>query len=311
MKTLVTLDAKNYNDFQHRSKRQAVRAIIKRNGRIALVKSKVMNHYKFPGGGIEENESHIDALVREVREETGLIVKVDTVKECGMIHEIRKSTINDDIFEQFSYYYYLDVEDYFLEPALDENESKLQYVLEWVNPKKAYDVNRELAKDYTNKFLLREVYMLRMLIDIRLVNITSLQSTEPYKVKRNSDMYVGRVEDIIDDYNDVYKDYSDLYGVYYGNNIIGLVVLSNQLINGKWSFNDLIIGDDYQNQGFGELSTYLIIEYFKKKGNSNIIKIEVFKENIRAIRCYEKCGFTITKKCEWDSNFLEMEINLI
>ena len=36
-----------------------------------------------------------------------------------------------------------------------------------------------------------------------------------------------------------------------------------------------------------------ILFSFKKKGNSNIIKIEVFKENIRAIKCYEKCNFKL------------------
>ena len=171
MKTLVTLDAKNYNDFQHRSKRQAVRARIKRNGRIALVKSKVMNHYKFPGGGIEENESHIDTLIRETKEETGLVIKSSTIKECGLIHEIRKSIYNDEVFEQKSYYYFTEVEDIVLKQELSENEKELKYVLEWVNPSIAYEVNTNLGKEYANKFLLREACVLKLLINkaVRLV----------------------------------------------------------------------------------------------------------------------------------------------
>ena len=44
--------------------------------------------------------------------------------------------------------------------------------------------------------------------------------------------------------------------------------------------------------------------------NDKIIKIEVFNENIIAVKCYEKGGFSITKKCDWNNTFVEMEITL-
>ena len=53
-----------------------------------------------------------------------------------------------------------------------------------------------------------------------------------------------------------------------------------------------------------------IIDYFKNMDESKIIKIEVFSENTIAIKCYEKCGFKITKQCDWNNSFVEMEIVL-
>ena len=107
MRTIATFDEKNYKENANRFIREAVRAVIIKDGKVALVKSLKENHYKFPGGGIEKNESHIDTLIRETKEETGLVIKSSTIKECGLIHEIRKSIYNDEVFEQKSYYYFL------------------------------------------------------------------------------------------------------------------------------------------------------------------------------------------------------------
>lgn len=174
MRTISIFDKKNYNENANRITREAVRAIIIKNGKVALVKSLKEKHYKFPGGGIEENESHIDTLIRETKEETGLVIKPNTIKECGLILEIRKSIYNDDIFEQKSYYYFAEVEDIVLRQELSETEKELQYVLEWVDPKYAYLVDLDLSKEYKNKFLLRETCVLKLLINetIRLLKPT-------------------------------------------------------------------------------------------------------------------------------------------
>jgi ADP-ribose pyrophosphatase YjhB (NUDIX family) len=44
-------------------------------GRILLTKNADVNSWTLPGGGIEPNESPKDAAVREMREETGLLVE--------------------------------------------------------------------------------------------------------------------------------------------------------------------------------------------------------------------------------------------
>lgn len=147
-------------------------------------------------------------------------------------------------------------------------------------------------------------------MNIKLIILREDKINEIFKIKRTSEKYVGLIEDVLDDFNNIYKDYSDLVGIYLDDQIIGLVVMTNKPLNGKYSFTDLVIDETYQRKGYGILATNKIIEHFKNRNESNIIKIEVFNENISAIKCYEKCGFKITKQCDWNNSFVEMEIVL-
>ena len=74
MRLLFELDTKDHNRNSARLIRPSVRAIIIQSGRIAMIHSLKYNYYKFPGGGIENSENHLLALLREVREEAGLMV---------------------------------------------------------------------------------------------------------------------------------------------------------------------------------------------------------------------------------------------
>ena len=56
-----------------------------------MVHSLVYDYYKFPGGGLEFDESNIDALIRETREEAGLIIIKDSIKEYGYVHRVQKA----------------------------------------------------------------------------------------------------------------------------------------------------------------------------------------------------------------------------
>jgi len=55
-----------------------------------LVHSKKYGYLKFPGGGIESGEDHVQALCREVREETGLEVIPDSIREFGYVPRRQK-----------------------------------------------------------------------------------------------------------------------------------------------------------------------------------------------------------------------------
>ena len=70
MKQLFTMDLKNYNPNGKKFYRPSVRGIIfNDDGDIAMIYSQKYHFYKFPGGGIEGNETHLETLVREIREE--------------------------------------------------------------------------------------------------------------------------------------------------------------------------------------------------------------------------------------------------
>ena len=47
-----------------------------------------MYYYKFPGGGIERGEDPVEAMIRETREESGMIVIPETITEYGYVHRV-------------------------------------------------------------------------------------------------------------------------------------------------------------------------------------------------------------------------------
>lgn len=166
MRLLAKLDSKNYDSSWPRSTREAARAIIVMpDGMLVMVRSGISGFYKFPGGGIEPGETHIDALVRETREETGLVVDESSIEEYGMVNEIRRSKkVHSEIFEQNSYYYFAEVTGARVELELDDYERELGYSCVFVAPGDAYEFNKRLAINGGAAFLSREAYVLQLLL---------------------------------------------------------------------------------------------------------------------------------------------------
>ena len=129
MKTLFEIDLQDYDEKAPRVERPSVRGIILKDGKIALVHSLKYDYYKFPGGGCKKDENHIETLVREVKEETGLVVNPNTIEEFGMVHRIQKGDFGDT-FVQDNFYYMCQVED-------EEN-----FTLEFITIDEAIAVNK-------------------------------------------------------------------------------------------------------------------------------------------------------------------------
>ena len=109
MKRLLTMDLKDYSDDMPIFEKHTVRAVIMRDGRLAMQLSR-RGEYKIPGGGVEGSESHIATLEREVREETGLIIIPESVVEIGEILELRQDVFNQGTkYICHSYFYFCDV----------------------------------------------------------------------------------------------------------------------------------------------------------------------------------------------------------
>lgn len=144
MKTLFVMDIKNYCETDAYFSRPSARAIIAgKDGKLALVYSKKMKYYKFPGGGIEEEEAREAALVREVKEETGLIVIPETIKEYGCVLRMQRSDKQEHtIFEQKNYYYTCSTDEAVQEQNLDEYEKEAEFVLRFVSAEEAAAANK-------------------------------------------------------------------------------------------------------------------------------------------------------------------------
>ncbi|MBP5670154.1 MAG: NUDIX domain-containing protein, partial [Lachnospiraceae bacterium] len=81
MRELFSLDQHDYKEDGKVFRRDSVRGIIMKDGKVLLVHSKKYGYYKFPGGGIEGDEAHAQTLCREVREETGFEVCEESIRE--------------------------------------------------------------------------------------------------------------------------------------------------------------------------------------------------------------------------------------
>lgn len=140
MRELFTIDKKNYIENGTIGKRPSVRGIIIRGNTIAMMHSLKYDYYKLPGGGIEEGESLEETLIREVKEESGLVVKESSIKEFGMVRRIEKGMI-EDIFIQENYYFLCEAEEKLEEQNLDDYESDERFTLEFVTVEQVLDVN--------------------------------------------------------------------------------------------------------------------------------------------------------------------------
>ncbi len=169
MRVLFELDKKDYDENGTCFVRPSVRGIIVKDGEIAMVHSLKYDYYKFPGGGAEPDEEHQETLIREVKEEVGLVVIPDSIREFGLVHRKQKGKI-EDIFVQDNFYYLCDVEPEIEMQKLDDYEEEEEFTLEYVTPQHAIDRNRfgeHGTKNDDPMFIMmieREVYVLEILM---------------------------------------------------------------------------------------------------------------------------------------------------
>ena len=166
MRLLFEMDKKDYGKCTHAFVRNSARSIIIVNNKIAMIHSLKYDYYKLPGGGIESGEDPINAMIRETREESGLIIKPETIKEYGYVHRIQKSDSDKmECFIQDNYYYLCEVEEDMVEQSLDEYELSETYTLEFVDPKTAISKNRSATNTpYNQAMFEREIKVLELLI---------------------------------------------------------------------------------------------------------------------------------------------------
>ena len=164
MRLLFEIDLKDYDKNGKAFIRPSARAIIIKDNKVYMVHSLVYDYYKFPGGGIEKNESNIDALIRETAEEAGLVVIKDSIKEYGYVNRIQKSDHEGiSMFIQDNYYYLCDVEENRINQKLDDYEDFEKFTLELVDPKIAINANRNSDHGPKNKDMIeREAKVLEI-----------------------------------------------------------------------------------------------------------------------------------------------------
>lgn len=162
MKVLAIFDSKNYDNTTSVFEKYNPRAIIMRDGKLAMQRSR-NGIYKIPGGGREGDESFLDTLVREVSEETGLVVKASEVYELGEITEIRQDIFDETVkYICHSLFYFCEIEDEQRELNLTASEKEKGFYVEWATPQEIYDNNVALSSE---PWIMRDTAFIKMLID--------------------------------------------------------------------------------------------------------------------------------------------------
>lgn len=157
MKELFSIDLKDYKPNDSVFRRPSARAIIIKNNIIALVYSEKEKYYKFPGGGIKDDEDMLVALAREVKEEVGLIVKPESISEFGSVMRRQKSNyVENTIFEQENFYFCCECEDNVVSQNLDDYEKDAEFTLKYVDIDEAISVNSKYkSDDYFNEIMIQ------------------------------------------------------------------------------------------------------------------------------------------------------------
>lgn len=144
--------------------RIAVRAVIQRGENLLMIFSANVGDYKFPGGGVQADETHEQALRREVREECGAELS-HIGEEIGSVVEYNHA--KDAGFETFkmtSHYYRCEVMDGFGAQNLDGYERDLGFTPVWIAIDDAIRINKSLrALPNASGWFRRETFVLEYL----------------------------------------------------------------------------------------------------------------------------------------------------
>ncbi len=113
--------------LSEKSPRLAARAVLRRrDGKYAMMYTEKFDLYSLPGGGVEKGEGLIDALRREILEETGC--SCDRIRALGYVYENR--ACHD--FTQKSFYFAVKTEKHIEKNRLTPKERAVNIKLFWV-----------------------------------------------------------------------------------------------------------------------------------------------------------------------------------
>lgn len=145
--------------------RPATRAIITRQSQILLLYTQRYDDYTLPGGGVDEGESLTDALVREVKEETGAR-SVTNIVPFGIYEEYQYWYKPDyDNVHIVSHCYQCGICGEFDEPEMEHYEVSNGMQPQWVEITEAIAHNEAVLanSDKQGQSLLRETRLLKLI----------------------------------------------------------------------------------------------------------------------------------------------------
>jgi 8-oxo-dGTP pyrophosphatase MutT (NUDIX family) len=150
------------------TQREAVRGVVIKDENMVFMIHTANGDYKFPGGGIEDGENHVTALIREFIEETGYSIS-NMIQLIGVIIEQKQDAYEPEAyFVMKSYYYRCGIIGEKQEQKLDAYEKEMDFKAEYVSIIEAYKQNKRLLEvncEKVNPWVSRELIALKNIIE--------------------------------------------------------------------------------------------------------------------------------------------------
>lgn len=146
--------------------RESVRGIIANQHHLLMIYSTVTGEYKFPGGGISTGETHEQALMREIQEESGAMLAEIKYAFGKVIEYDVPIEHNYDVFKKISYYYVCRIDHVLGECSLDPYEKDLGFTPIWIDIDSAIQTNALLLQGDPSKiqqWTMRELFVLQQI----------------------------------------------------------------------------------------------------------------------------------------------------
>lgn len=323
MKRLFTIDLKDYKDnYRHFLRPSARGIIINDEGQIALVYSVRDKYFKFPGGGIHEDEDKITALVREVGEEVGLEVIPESVREYGSVLRLQNSNVMENtLLEQENYYYFCDVTGNVNAQNLDRYEAEAGFELRVVSFEEAIAVNSVFESDdlFDSVMIDRERRVLEMIyaslnprnylitknLVLRPVRMGDSKRIHAYAGDKSIDMMMFLPNETMEDTEKFTKTASSEwekeepkdreYVVLYEGQIIGGVNLESTDEADTYEIG-WIIHPAYRNKGFAYEAAKALTEYAFETLHADKIQAHCDSRNTASKNLMIKLGMELEDK---------------
>ncbi|MDD1779611.1 NUDIX domain-containing protein [Enterovibrio sp. ZSDZ35] len=142
--------------------RRAARAIVLRGEDILLLYTERYHDYSLPGGGVDDGETEVDGMIRELQEETGA-QNIRNVIPFGSYEEYRPWYKPDfDVMHMISHCFYCEIDEELGDVAFEEYEVKNGMRPVWINIHEAIAHNKHTLEtsDKQGLSLEREIFLL-------------------------------------------------------------------------------------------------------------------------------------------------------
>lgn len=164
MNTIFTMDAMDYDPDWPVFVRDSARGIHLRDGKLLLMHLRKIDAFKLPGGGIEPGESPEQALIREVQEESGRRVIPSSIQPFGAVLVRRAGSRGEEIFQQTSFHYFIDVEESIESQRLDGYEEELGFQPVYLPIAEAIERSKRALPNSAVRSIPREIRVMECLL---------------------------------------------------------------------------------------------------------------------------------------------------